>query len=302
MDDVTLMQHLIDTVRANKGTIRTWKGTAICEYEREDVRDGETCSESCKRSIEFAIDATRQRYRSKIVVDKLERSVDGVKESRLLPDTYAGMLKGGKYYEYYSYSPDKKGTVVVDGKPVTKRGSEMTPSLRTETAIPLAVKKSDTFFDPLTHMDYEFQDYTAGFGNLISELKEKGTRSLPPDFDLNEKDGILAYSRTISEVKEKKLFTTKITFDLNKGGLIIKSHHVVKENGKVVSERSAKIVPQEVGGVWIPKVRIETISEPDCKLNHQLTWTTNEINIPVDDEFTIAKMKVAARSNEGIQP
>jgi uncharacterized protein (TIGR03067 family) len=186
--------------------------------------------------------------------------------------------------------------VVVDGKPVERRGSEMTPSFHTKPAIPLAVKKSDTFFDPLTQMDYEFQDYTAGFGNLISELKEKGTRSLPPDFDLNEKDGILAYSRTISRVKEKKLFTTKITFDLNKGGLIIESHHVVKENGKVYSERSARIVPQEIGGVWIPKERIETISAPDCRLNYQLTWTTNEINVPVDDEFTIAKMKVAQGS------
>jgi hypothetical protein len=30
-DDVDLMQNLIDTVRANKGKVRTWKGTAICE-------------------------------------------------------------------------------------------------------------------------------------------------------------------------------------------------------------------------------------------------------------------------------
>ncbi len=295
-DDVGLMQNLIDTVRANKGAIRTWKGTAICEYEREDVRDGKTYAEKRKQSIEFVLDVTRERNRSKIIVDELELSVDGVKGFPL-PDNSAGMIKDGTYYDFFWKSPDKEGTVIVDGKPVKKKGSELTPMFRTLPEIPQAIERSSDFFHPLARMDYEFRDYTVDFEHLISKLKEEGRRNLVPSFDLHEKDGLFVFARTISQepneyVKQKKVFIRKRTFDLNKGGLLIESYREVKEDGKTVSERTAKTIPQEVDGVWIPKEHIETISEPDCKLNYKLSWTENEINVPVDDEFTFAKMGV----------
>ncbi len=295
-DDVDLMQNLIDTVRANKGMIRTWKGTAKREYEREDVRDGKTYREKRRESIEFVLDAVRERVRSKIVVDDLEVSVDGV-TGFPLPDNSACMIKDGTYYDFFWKSPDKEGTVIVEGKPVEMKGSELTPMFRTLPEIPQKIERSSDFFHPLARMDYEFRDFTADFEHLLSKLEEDGRRNLLPTIDLHEEGGILVFARTISEepndhVKQKRVFTRTRTFDLNKGGLLIESHREMKEDGKTPSQRTAKTVPQEVGGVWIPKERIETISEPDCKLNLKLSWIENEINLPVDDEFTFAKMGV----------
>ena len=296
-DDVDLMQNLIDTVRANKGTIRTWKGTALCEYEREDVRDGKTHGEKRKQSIEFVLDVTQERNRSKTIVDEVELSVDGVKGFPL-PENCASMIKDGTYYDFFWHSPDKEGTVVLDGKPVKRKGSETTPMFRILPEIPQKIERSPDFFHPLTRMDYEFRDYTKSCENLISELKEMGRRNLLPDFDLHEKNGIFVFLRTISQepneyVKKKRVYIRKRTFDLNKGGLLIESYRVTKEeNGNIVAERTSKTVPQKVDGVWIPKERIETISEPDQKLNYKLSWIKNEINVPVDDEFTFAKMGV----------
>jgi hypothetical protein len=296
-DDVDLMENLIDTVQANKGMIRTWKGTAMCEYEREDVRDGKTYAEKSKQSIEFVLDALRERVRSKIVVDEFEVCVDGVKGFPL-PDNSACMIKDGTYYDFFWKSPDKEGTVIVEGKPVEMKGSELTPMFRTLPEIPQKIERSSDFFHPLARMDYEFRDFTADFEHLLSKLEEDGRRNLVAGFDLREKDGIFVFSRTISEgpneyIKQKRVHTRKRTFDLNKGGLLIESSRVTKEeNGEIVSERTAKTIPQEVDGVWIPKERIETISEPDCKLNYRLSWTENDINVPVDEEFTFAKMGV----------
>ena len=295
-DDVDLMQNLIDTVRANKGKIRTWKGAAICEYEREDVRDGKTYGEKRRQSIEFVLDVPREWTRSTIVTDELEQSVDGVK-SFPLPDNVAAMIKDGTYYDFFWKSPDKEGTVIVDGEPVQMKGSESTPMFRTLPDIPAKIERSSDVFHPLARMDYDFRDYTANFEYLISKLGEEGRRNLVPSFDLHEENGIFVFARTISQepnehVKQKQISTRTRTFDLNKGGLLIESRFETTEDGKTVSERTAKTIPQQVAGVWIPKERIETISEPDCKLNYRLSWIENEINVPVDDEFTFAKMGV----------
>lgn len=294
-DDTTLMQLLIDTVRANKGAIRTWKGTAFSEYEREDTRNHKAYAERCTRSIEFATDVTLHRSRSVIVIDTLEQSVDGVTVSPL-PDNSAGMIKDGTCYDYTWKSPDREGIVILDGKPVNMRGSETTPLFRTLPNVPTGFEKSNIFFDPLSQMDYEFRDYTSDFASLIVELEEKETTSLPQDFSLTEKNGILIFSRTISQqpqANQQAEYITRETFDLNKGGLIVESYHVVKKDDNIVSERSARTVPHEVCGVWIPQNRTETFFEPDSKLIYKLTWTKNEINVPVDDEFTFAKMGVA---------
>jgi hypothetical protein len=203
----------------------------------------------------------------------------------------------GTYYDFFWKSPDKEGTVIVDGKPVQRKGSELTPMFRTLPDIPQKIERSSDLFHPLARMDYEFRDYTADFEYLISKLDEEGRRNLVPSFDLHEENGIFVFARTISQepneyVKQKQIFTRKRTFDLNKGGLLIESCFETTEDGKTVSERTAKTIPQEVAGVWIPKERIETISGPDCKLNYRLGWTENEINVPVGDEFTFAKMGV----------
>jgi hypothetical protein len=94
-----------------------------------------------------------------------------------------------------------------------------------------------------------------------------------------------------------KTFIEKETFDLNKGGLMIESSYTVEKDGKAVSKRTSRTVPQKVGGAWIPKERFETVFELDRKMDYRLKWINNEVNIPVDEEFTFAKMKMGVKDD-----